>query len=82
MKFVPDIIIANYTEQRYNIPNVNVLLVPDSLICNDSKKLCKPKYFLLIIGEAHNMKEYTGKKNKTIYHLKTTHKFALTGTLL
>ena len=80
IKFAPEIKISVYTDKRGFIPKVNVLLVPESIIHYDLIILSKPNYFLLIVDEAHTLKNYKGRKKKEIHKINARHKIALTGT--
>ena len=79
-KFAPYLNVINYAENRYEIPNNSILLVPDSLIITDYLTFKKKKYSLLVVDEAHSIKNIKGRKNKIINSLKAKNKIAVTGT--
>jgi SNF2 family DNA or RNA helicase len=82
-KFAPTISIFCYDKKNRNqLPDVDVILISYSLIVRDIAIIKEMKWFLVILDEAHNIKNYESVKFRAIFSLQTECKIVMTGTPL
>ncbi len=89
-KFAPELTIRIIEDAKTASfhPNVDIILLSDGLLENDNKEMIKkiitttPDFSLLVVDEAHSMKNYASQRSKLMYLLSchTSKLVLLTGT--
>lgn len=81
-KVAPDVSIHCYNGKKRHIPECHVIIMPYSLVIKDLTILQKYNWSLLILDEAHIIKDPKGARNQSIISINAKHKIAVTGTPL
>lgn len=79
-QFAPDISIHCYNRTNRHIKNCDVIIVPYSLIDRDVEIFNQYEWLLIILDEAHNIKNPQSRRTQAINTLQAKSKIALTGT--
>lgn len=80
-RFAPDLSVRDYYGPRRAIePGADVYLSTYETVLRDAEKLSKRKFSLLVLDEAHGLKNAATKRAQAVRTLKSEAKLALSGT--
>ncbi len=81
-RFAPDLHVMLYHGQQRDIKNctADIILTSYGVVRQDKMIFTSINWFLVIIDEAQNIKNYSSEQTKAIKQLKAQHKIAMSGT--